>query len=106
MKKLAVLFPGWGYGQEKPLLHYGNEAMVQQGYEVLCLSYDDLTRNVKISIEEHSVENEKVQNIKEKVLRDLGKVAWEQYDKIIFLSKSIGTVMAGIAEQELKLKNV
>lgn len=100
MKKLAVLFPGWGYGQEKPLLYYGNEAMVQQGYETLRLSYGNLTQDERYSIEERR------ENIKKKVLSELAQVEWETYDKVIFLSKSIGTVMAGIAEKELGLKNV
>ena len=91
MKKIAVLFPGIGYTCEKPLLYYSAKLAAEAGFEVVRVPYGNFPPNVKgdaskmyrcfLSAREQS----------EDILRDMD---WEQYDDIVFFSKSVGTVVA------------
>ena len=91
MKKIAVLFPGIGYTCEKPLLYYSAKLAAEAGFEVVRVPYGNFPSNVKgdaskmyrcfLSAREQS----------EDILRDMD---WEQYDDIVFFSKSVGTVVA------------
>lgn len=45
--KLAVVFPGIGYGPDKPLLYYAARLARNQGYQILNVSYGSLPENVK-----------------------------------------------------------
>ena len=91
MKKIAVLFPGIGYTCEKPLLYYSAKLAAEADFEVVRVPYGNFPPNVKgdaskmyrcfLSAREQS----------EDILRD---VNWEQYDDIVFFSKSVGTAVA------------
>ncbi len=39
MRKAAVLFPGIGYGVERPLLYYSGKMARAQGYDVIPVPY-------------------------------------------------------------------
>ena len=90
-KKIAVIFPGIGYTNDKPLLYYSRKLAEEHGYEVICTKYHDLP--------------EKIRGNKEKMIQ-AGRMAFEQceeilkdidftsYDEVLFIGKSIGTVMA------------
>ncbi|MCI7129959.1 MAG: alpha/beta hydrolase [Lachnospiraceae bacterium] len=90
-KKLAVVFPGIGYTNDKPLLYYSRKLAEEQGYEVICTGYHDLP--------------EKIRGNEEKMIQ-AGRMAFEQCeellknidftvcDEILFIGKSIGTVIA------------
>lgn len=91
MKRLAVFFPGMGYTHDKPLLYYSRKLVAEQGYECVLVSYSNLP--------------DKIQGDKEKMLlaaemayeqscAALKTVAFDTYDEIIFVGKSIGTVIA------------
>lgn len=92
MKKLAILFPGIGYHCDKPLLYYGRAAARECGYEEcinLAYSYDG--GNIRGN-------EEKMQRAFEALYaqaeRSLAQVDFAQYDDILFLSKSVGTIIA------------
>lgn len=95
-RKLAVFFPGRRYGVDCPLLYYAESVCRSKGYDTLLMHYSE-HRDVKdmISIEE----NIKVTlpYVKERIKEKLPG----QYDEMLFVSKSIGTVLAGWLEQEL-----
>ena len=38
-KKLAVIFPGMGYHNDKPLLYHGKKLAKERGYEVVEVNY-------------------------------------------------------------------
>ncbi len=90
-KKLAVFFPGIGYINDKPLLYYSRKMAQERGYEVICTEYHDLP--------------EKIKGNKEKMIQ-AGNMAFAQcrellkeidfavYDDVLFVGKSIGTVIA------------
>lgn len=42
--KLAVIFPGLGYGPDRPLLYYAGKLAREAGYELVTLSYGELPR--------------------------------------------------------------
>lgn len=96
-RKLAVFFPGRRYGVDCPLLYYAENVCRKKGYETLLMHYSE-HRDVKdmITIEENV--KAVLPYVKKRIReRDLG-----QYDEILFVSKSIGTVIAGWLEQELE----
>lgn len=96
-RKLAVFFPGRRYGVDCPLLYYAESVCRGKGYDTLLMHYSE-HRDVKdmISVEENIKET--LPYVKERIKeKDLG-----QYDEILFVSKSIGTVIAGWLEQELE----
>ena len=97
-KKLAVIFPGIRYSPECPLLYYAQKLCVREGYEILPLYYS--YRQDSVLDPELKLENF-VRETQREAVRDALK---NPYTDIVFISKSIGTVLAGIAEKELELK--
>ena len=92
MKKLAVLFPGIGYHCDKPLLYYSARLARGAGY----------TEQIRIEYEYHGGNLRKNPELKEEALEvlfrqaeeALSRVDFRSYDEVLFLSKSIGTVIA------------
>lgn len=90
-KRLAVLFPGIGYHCDKPLLYYSAKLARSAGYEVLPVNYTGFPRKVRgdgdrlrACIELARVQAEEM----------LANVAWADYRDVVFIGKSIGTVVA------------
>ena len=44
MKSYALIFPGLGYGSDRPLLYYSRKIAEKQGYNPIIISYPDLPR--------------------------------------------------------------
>ena len=90
-KKIAVLFPGIGYTCDKPLLYYSAKIAGRLGFDVVRLPYGGFPSGVKgdpakmyqcfVSAREQA----------EEMLRD---VKWDDYETIVFFSKSVGTAVA------------
>ena len=105
MKKTAVIFPGIGYHADKPLLYYGSKLAVSLGYEVIRIEYPFCSVNLLEANEEQLREftegcvKKAATELKEKLAAD---------DEILFISKSIGTVVATACEEALgcKVKHV
>ncbi len=88
-KRLAVLFPGMGYTKDKPLLYYSAKLVKNVGYEIRLVEYHDLPEIV----------------FNEDTLQKAGDIAfacaeeqlagtdYESYQDILFIGKSIGTVV-------------
>ena len=91
MKNIAVLFPGIGYTCDKPLLYYSGKMAAKLGYEVLPVSYGGFRKDAKGSRDgmEDSFRSALAQA--ETLLEP---VRWEEYGDILFISKSIGTIVA------------
>lgn len=101
MKKLAVLFPGVGYTCTKPLLYYTASAAEDHGYEIIRLDYG---QDIHTFRGRTAVELEPVTSLAlKRTLRQLRTINFQEYDKIIFISKSIGTVIACETEKQLTL---
>ncbi len=89
--KIAVFFPGIGYHCDKPLLYYSAKIAGQYQYELRRLSYSGLSKPTKNL-------NELVEEMFEPAFAQteeaLAMIEWDRYEDILFVSKSIGTVVA------------
>lgn len=99
--KLAVLFPGIGYHIDKPLLYYAKSLAAGQGYEVAAADYGGLPADAKSSAEKMKLAFEIAF---EHSITSLAAVEWEKYEKILFISKSIGTAVSAAVADRLKIK--
>ncbi len=88
-KKLAVIWPGIGYHKEKPLLYYATKMLQNKEFEVIHIEYHDMPQKIKgdASMMEKAAMLACSQT--EEQLRD---VAFIDYDEILFVGKSIGTI--------------
>lgn len=102
MKKLAVMFPGVGYTCMKPLLYYTASAAEDRGYEIMRLDYG---QDIHTFCGRTPLELEPVTRLAlRRVLQQLNGFDFQEYEDILFISKSIGTVIACEVEKELKLE--
>lgn len=101
MNKTAVFFPGIGYHCDKPLLYYSRKLADEAGYKtILTLDYSLLGSNITGNIRG---DKEKMQQafyfLYEQAAKQLSSVSWSDYGEILFISKSIGTVIASAYAQ-------
>ena len=90
--KIAVLFPGIGYTCDRPLLYYAGKLAASLGYEVVRVPYGGFPDGVKVNAEKmhqaYLLALEQAENF-------LSSIDWSAYDDIVFIGKSVGTVVAG-----------
>lgn len=79
-KKIVVSFPG-GRGYEIPLLYFGAKYYEDQGYEKLFISHPGYGDYDFLALFENAD-------------RIISKVDFSEYDDVVFVGKSIGTVVA------------
>lgn len=91
MKKIAVVFPGVGYHADKPLLYYSRKIAGQYGYEISCADYGQLPSGIKGDAKKMYAAYELALA---KVTEQFSGIDFGSYDKVLFLSKSIGTALA------------
>ena len=96
MKKLAVLFPGIGYTVDKPLLYHSGRIAAARGYEVLPLPYGGFPRGVK---GDRAKMERCFRMALEQAEEMLAAVDWAACDRILFIGKSVGTIVAAAAAQ-------
>lgn len=95
MKKLAVMFPGMNYNSDKPLLYYTKKILIKENYDIVSISYGELPKEKQPAFD---IAIKKA----EEATKDIN---WSNYDTILFISKSIGTILAGIIAANLP-KNI
>ena len=90
--KIAVLFPGIGYTCDRSLLYYAGKLAASLGYEVVRVPYGGFPDGVKGNAEK----------MYQAFLLALGQtesflssIDWRSYDDILFIGKSVGTLVAG-----------
>lgn len=105
MKKIAVIFPGIGYHCDKPLLYYGKRLAARHGYEIREVPYGNFEPGIKGNPEKMQRAFRQALGQAEEILRDLN---WEEYEKLLFLSKSVGTAVAAAyaGQRKLPAKNI
>lgn len=99
-KKLAVIFPGMGYHKDKPLLYYSGKLAVSKGYEVIALEYTHFFEGIKFTDEEKEKASAQAYEETEKVLAG---VRFAEYDSVVFIGKSLGTIFAARFASEHKI---
>lgn len=90
---VAVIFPGIGYHCDKPLLYYSQKIARSLGMEIIQVPYDgfDAKSNIRNNPDGMQKAFSHAESEAERILHD---VDWSQYSSILFISKSIGTVVA------------
>lgn len=84
MRKIACLFPGIGYTCDKPLLYYSGKLLKGMDWEIVPVSWSGLDRDKPDLITQTALDQA------EKTLRDID---WNTCDRILFIGKSLGTVV-------------
>ncbi len=92
-KKLTVLFPGMGYTIQKPLLYYSDALLDSLGYDVIRIKYDRVDTDIPTGIRQAY----------EMMHHFIQEFPWHNYDDIIFVEKSIGTVLGHRYATELNI---
>jgi len=90
MKKIACLFPGIGYTCDKPLMYYSWKMLSGQGWEIVPLSWSGLPDKAKGNPEKTQLTVHIALEQAEEKLQDTD---WSRYDEILFIGKSLGTVV-------------
>lgn len=92
MSKFAAYFPGIGYHCDKPLLYYSRNIACESGYETYRnINYTYNGGNIRGNREKMEAAYKALFAQAEEMLAD---VPWDEYDDILFISKSIGTAIA------------
>lgn len=92
MSKIAVYFPGIGYHCDKPLLYYSKNCACELGYkDYKNVSYTYNAGNIRGNEEKMKDAYESLLSQTEAALTDID---WSAYDDILFISKSIGTIIS------------
>ena len=92
VSKLAIYFPGIGYHCDKPLLYYSRSLARELEYkEYRNISYTYEGKNIRGNQAKMQEAYEILFRQAEEELKDID---WSVYDEILFVSKSIGTVIA------------
>ena len=102
MKKLAVFFPGIGYTVDKPLLHYSRRLASNAGYDIRLLPYTGFPKKV---IGDTRLIEECCRIALEQSRDMLSDVDFSSYDEILFVGKSIGTIIAAHLASESPQKD-
>ena len=98
MKKLIIIFPGVGYGLDSPLLYYADFVYETKGFDRIHMNYQSIFSNRDLSLES------KLQKVREYIWEQVKDINFDLYDEVVFLSKSVGSVEAGILAERLKIE--
>ena len=103
--KLAVFFPGIGYHNDKPLLYYSRKLAAEAGFQCVRVDYNGFASEIKGNADKMREALETAYSQTELILSDID---WKSYENIIFISKSIGTVVAAryAKEYDITCRNI
>lgn len=90
--KLAVIFPGIGYHTDKPLLYFSKKIAKEQGFNVVEVNYGGFETGIKGNKEKMRNAFLSALNQTEEILKD---ISFSDYEQVLFISKSVGTAVAG-----------
>ena len=90
-KKLAVFFPGIGYTCHKPLLYYTIKLAAAAGFEIRTVDYGGFETNIRGNRQKMEAAFYSALTQSEEILKDID---WASYEDILFVSKSVGTIVA------------
>ena len=103
MSKIAVCFPGIGYHCDKPLLYYSRNIARELGYKnVRNVNYTYKAENIRGNEEKMK---ETYEALFLQTERELADISWSDYDDVLFISKSIGTIIATSFAKKYGLKD-
>ena len=89
-KRLAVVFPGIGYHKDKPLLYYATKLVQSMGFEVIHIEYHDMPQKIR---GDAAMMKKAAELAYEQAEEQLENVDFSDCEEILFVGKSIGTVV-------------
>ena len=96
MSKKAVIFPGIGYHKDKPLLYYSIHIAKAYGYSVECVDFSSISWDKK-----DLNDPVRMKEIFDQAMELAGsQLGGTKDDEVLFISKSIGTVVAACFARE------
>ena len=101
MKRIACLFPGIGYTCGKPLLYYSWKLLKGLGWEIFPVQYSGFPSGVKGNAQ---IMRQCAQMALEQAEELLRKIDWSEYAEILFIGKSVGTVVCAAYAKRHGLK--
>lgn len=97
-KNLLIEFPGRNYSCDRPLLYYCEKVFSNRGYDVIKLDY-----NFRLKGDKNDVSG-LIEEAKDIVKMQLDMVDFSGYEDIVFVSKSMGSALAGHFELYYNIK--
>lgn len=94
-RKLVVLFPGKNYPCNKPGLHFAGTSAIQSGYDLLVLEYGYQVARTNLDMNE-------LERVIEDSYASVQRII-SKYNEVVFISKSIGTIVAGEVHGKLEI---
>ncbi|MCR4690582.1 MAG: hypothetical protein K5739_04500 [Lachnospiraceae bacterium] len=93
-QKIAVVFPGVGYTKDRPLLYYAGKLAVKKGYKLIHVDFSGLSWS-KEQLKDRAFLLETLQRCLKMTDDCLAKDGLDlENSEVVFISKSIGTVVA------------
>ena len=89
MKEIAIFFPGIGYGNDKPLLHYSQKLFKERNIEILKVEWNDFPPDSK---KNKDFLEEAVKLSLSQTEEKFKSFDFSGYSKVYLIGKSIGTV--------------
>ncbi len=104
MSKIVIFFPGIGYTCDKPLLYYSRKLSIAAGYDkYINLGYSYKPGKIRGNITKMKETYEIIYAQTEKFLESIN---FNDYDDVLFVSKSIGTVVAVAYSAKHHIENI
>ncbi|OKP73874.1 hypothetical protein A3844_09245 [Paenibacillus helianthi] len=94
-KVLAVVFPGRNYSAERSLLDYASKLAREYGCDILLLEYGYQSARAELKREEIDIVTEECK---------AAVASLPDYEQLLFISKSMGSVIAGRVAAEMNLQ--
>lgn len=91
--KLAIIFPGIGYHSDKPLLYYSKKLAKNKDYEIVEVSYKFTEDFGTIKADASKMQAAFDEAFKQ-VNDQLKDIVFTDYDRVVFIGKSIGTALS------------
>lgn len=91
---LCIILPGIGYTLDRPLLDYSKKLCIEMGYDVLPIEYG-------FQVSRAQFDREKFNTIVDESMQLLKMAQLPRYKTVIFIGKSIGTVLQRILQEKL-----
>ncbi len=91
--KIAVIFPGIGYTKDRPLLYFAGKIARERGFDLKFAKYPDISWS-KEKLKDHGFLEEAVKKCLSEMDPGCSLEELKGADDLLFISKSIGTVIA------------
>ena len=98
-KRLAVIFPGIGYHNDKPLLYYSKKLVREFGFDVIEISYDFPFKAKEIKGDKDKMKEAFELAVKQ-ADEQLSTIEFDKCEHVLFIGKSIGTTVAAYYDKK------